>query len=437
MKNYSQNLKKLSVLTLFAISVFTLISQLLLSQKTINVDLNVHSKTQTSIVGFLHFNNLKSLDNDLVELKPKYWRIGNTMIQENLRKEQIHILHQHGIIPVLVLTDFYSHRNPEWKKPYLDKSGFLKLIEELYRENGNNVIYDIWNEPNHELFFDGTRENFFEIFKLAHDKIRSLPGGKSAKIMGPSTAGFYREYIEDFLKYCSKNNITLDYIDWHQNGGIKDAVEMKDNILMAKSNYLKNYASLKIKDIFVSEIIGPDDYFNPLTSLVYIYYLDYLNVGGCKTCGPTDKEKGGDICWNNSIDGLITHDGKPRSVWWVYKYYAESLSARFSTSTDSDKTVAISYFSKDSNSVNILFGNIGKLNSTFSVNLKSVRKFPLFAKSTKFNYTLYKIPNTEQIELLNPILVKKGNVSISSKNTSALALDDIDTQSVYLLKMNN
>ena len=45
--------------------------------------------------------------------------------------------------------------------------------------------------------------------------------------------------------------------------------------------------------------------------------------------------------------------------------------------------------------------------------------------------------NTEQKELSNPILIKKDSVSISSKNTISLELDDIDTESVYLLKMTN
>lgn len=165
--------------------------------------------------------------------------------------------------------------------------------------------------------------------------------------------------------------------------------------------------------------------------------MDLLKVGGCKTCGPTDKEDTGDTCWNNSIDGLITSQGKPRSVWWVYKYYAESLQQRFSSSTDSDRASAISYFSKDDNSVKILFGNLSKLNSTFNINLKSISKSSVFSNSKKVNYQLYKIPNTEQKELSNPILIKKDSVPISSKNTISLELDDIDTKSVYLLKMTN
>lgn len=430
-------IKRISFISLSVLLLFVLISQVLFSQTTINVDISKETKNINSVVGFLHFNNLKPLKKDLVAIKPNYWRVGNTLIDEKIRKEQLNILKQNNITPILVITDFYSHRNPNWKKPYLDKEGFVKLVEDLYRENGNSVIYNIWNEPNHEFFFDGNRQDFFEIFQLAHNKIRSLPNGKKAKIMGPSTAGFYKEYIEDFLDFSNKNKLTVDYLSWHQNGDLKDAFEMKNNIILAKTTYFKKYPNVKIKDFFISEIIGPEDYFNPHTAFFYIYNMDLLRVGGCKTCGPTDKEETGDTCWNNSIDGLITPQGKPRSVWWVYKYYAESLPVRLSTNVDSDRTAAISYFSKDSNSVKILFGNLGKFKSSFSIDLKSVRKFSVFAKSKKINYSLYKIPNTEQKELSNPILIKKDSVSISSKNTISLELDDIDTESVYLLKMTN
>ena len=415
-----------------------LVSNFLFSQRKIEIDFSKKASNIKSVVGFLHFNDLKPLENDIVQLKPRYWRIGSSMADKTKRIEQLKILKQYNITPILVVTDFFFHRSSMWKKPYSDKQNLLNLVEELYKENGNNVVYDLWNEPDLTVFFEGSQQNFFETFKLMHDKIRSLPGGKKATIMGPSISWFTDEYFKKFLDFCSANNITLDLLDWHQNYNIDDALNMKKNIYHAREYYIKKYPNLKIKDIIIPEFVGPEDYFKPLTSLAYINILDKEKVVGCKTCGDAPKgQQTENTCWNNSIDGLLTPQGKPRSVWWVYKYYAESLPVRLSTNVDSDRTAAISYFSKDSNSVKILFGNLGKFKSSFSIDLKSVRKFSVFAKSKKINYSLYKIPNTEQKELSNPILIKKDSVSISSKNTISLELDDIDTQSVYLLKMNN
>lgn len=419
---------------------FVLCINIIFAQKVIDVDLSTKSLKKESVIGFLHSNDLSNLGNNISLLKPKYWRLGNTVIDSESRKNQISLLKKNNIIPILVLTDFYSHydkRKYKWEQPYKELDKFADLAEDIYKEFGNTVIYDIWNEPNHPLFWNGSNDLFFQTFKSAYNRIRSLKGGNEAIITGPSTASFDMEFIEDFLDFCQKNNMRIDILNWHVNGNIEDALILQKQIKFAKENWQKKYTKVAFKDVAVYEFVGENDYFKPLTSLAYISVLDKQNIAGCKTCGNAPMDQNENTCWNNSIDGLITPQGKPRSVWWVYKYYAESLPVRLSTNVDSDRTAAISYFSKDSNSVKILFGNLGKFKSSFSIDLKSVRKFSVFAKSKKINYSLYKIPNTEQKELSNPILIKKDSVSISSKNTISLELDDIDTESVYLLKMTN
>lgn len=432
--------KSFSFISILLIGLLIFFYNILFSQKSITIDFSKKIEKRQSMIGFLHVNDLNPLINDIKELKPRYWRVGNSLVDKDLRDRQFEIMRKYNITPILVLTDFYSHydkRKYDWKQPYKETEAFAQLAEDFYKQYGNTVIYDIWNEPNYPPFWDGDRQQFFISFKAAYDKIRSLPGGDKAIITGPSTARFDKEFIESFLDYCNKNNVKIDILNWHLNEDIQHALELSQQIDYAQNYWKKEYPNVGFKDVAIYEFIGEDDYFKPLTSLAYINVLDNLGVVGCKTCGDAPPAQNENTCWNNSIDGLLTPQGKPRSVWWVYKYYAESLPVRLSTNVDSDRTAAISYFSKDSNSVKILFGNLGKFKSSFSIDLKSVRKFSVFAKSKKINYSLYKIPNTEQKELLNPILVKKGNVSISSKNTSALALDDIDTQSVYLLKMNN
>ncbi|WP_333854523.1 GH39 family glycosyl hydrolase [Epilithonimonas sp.] len=415
-----------------------LVSNFLFSQRKIEIDFSKKASNIKSVVGFLHFNDLKPLENDIVQLKPRYWRIGSSMADKTKRIEQLKILKQYNITPILVVTDFFFHRSSMWKKPYSDKQNLLNLVEELYKENGNNVVYDLWNEPDLTVFFEGSQQNFFETFKLMHDKIRSLPGGKKATIMGPSISWFTDEYFKKFLDFCSANNITLDLLDWHQNYNIDDALNMKKNIYHAREYYIKKYPNLKIKDIIIPEFVGPEDYFKPLTSLAYINILDKEKVVGCKTCGDAPQgQQTENTCWNNSIDGLLTPQGKPRSVWWVYKYYAESLNTRFNTNVDSERTVAIAYYSQPNKSVNLLLGNLSSSTNTFTIDLKSFQDSSFFSKAKKINYSLYKIPNTEQKELLNPILIKNKTISLSTAKNLLFQVEDIDNESVYLLKMTN
>ncbi|WP_312206604.1 GH39 family glycosyl hydrolase [Epilithonimonas hominis] len=426
-----------SLACLFLITISFLVYKSFVHDNKISVDFSIKPQKKESKIGFLHSDNLKILENNILILKPKLWRLGNTITQKPKRIEQLNVLKKNNITPIIVINDLYSTLDHDWQRPYLKSNKLLvDMISDLYLELGNNVIYDIWNEPN--MSWIGSEEQFFDTFKRVHNKIRSMPGGDKAIITGPSITGYHKDYLDRFLQYCEKNNIRIDILNWHENGVQNDAAIMKDNINNAKNILIKKYPKVGIKDVAIYEFIRESDYFKPLTSLAYINFLDLTSTAGCKTCGDAPKgQETENTCWNNSIDGLLTAQGKPRSVWWVYKYYAESLNTRFSTSVDSENTVAITYYSQPNNSVNILLGNLSSSSSTFTIDLKTIQKFSLFSKSKKINYSLYKIPNTEQKELLNPILIKKGNISVTNKNTASLSLDDIDTQSVYLLKMNN
>ncbi|SIT97535.1 Glycosyl hydrolases family 39 [Epilithonimonas bovis DSM 19482] len=429
--------KSFSFISILLIGLLIFFYNILFSQKSITIDFSKKIEKRQSMIGFLHVNDLNPLINDIKELKPRYWRVGNSLVDKDLRDRQFEIMRKYNITPILVLTDFYSHydkRKYDWKQPYKETEAFAQLVEDFYKQYGNTVIYDIWNEPNYPPFWDGDRQQFFISFKAAYDKIRSLPGGDKAIITGPSTARFDKEFIESFLDYCNKNNVKIDILNWHLNEDIQHALELSQQIDYAQNYWKKKYPNVGFKDVAIYEFIGEDDYFKPLTSLAYINVLDREGVPGIKTCGNANGES---TCINNSIDGLLTPEGKPRSVWWVYKYYADSLPARFNTSVDSDRTAAISYFSKDTNSVNVLFGNLGKFSSSFSIDLNSIRRFSLFSKTNEIKYTLYRIPNTEQKELPNPIVLQSGSIHLSSKKMNTIDFKNIDVESVYLLKINN
>lgn len=427
--------KSFSFISILLIGLLIFFHSFLFSQKSITIDFSKKIEKKQSMIGFLHVNDLNPLINDIKELKPRYWRVGNSLIDKDYRDKQFQIMRKYNITPILVLTDFYSHYNKrkyDWKQPYKETEAFAQLAEDFYKQYGNTVIYDIWNEPNHPAFWNGSRQQFFISFKAAYDKIRSLPGGDKAIITGPSTDGFVADFIDEFLGFCQKNNLKINILNWHINETQDAAFNIPNQVRQADS-WSQKYYKVGFKNLAIFEFIGPDYYFKPLTSLAYINVLDREGVPGIKTCGNANGES---TCINNSIDGLLTPEGKPRSVWWVYKYYADSLPARFNTSVDSDRTAAISYFSKDTNSVNVLFGNLGKFSSSFSVDLNSIRRFSLFSKTNEIKYTLYRIPNTEQKELSNPIILQSGSIHLSSKKMT-IDFKNIDVESVYLLKINN
>ncbi|WP_406683288.1 hypothetical protein N1F78_11405 [Seonamhaeicola sp. MEBiC1930] len=104
--------------------------------------------------------------------------------------------------------------------------------------------FEVWNEPNlYPFFWDGTKSQYFELYKQSALAVKSVDG--RLKIGGPSTSNFVPDarfdgeltnnkvseavfnakdinvlkwhgvWIEDFLKYCKKENLPVDFVTTH------------------------------------------------------------------------------------------------------------------------------------------------------------------------------------------------------------------------------
>ncbi len=104
--------------------------------------------------------------------------------------------------------------------------------------------FEVWNEPNLiKGFFDGSRSQYFELYKQSVLAIRSVDD--RLKVGGPSTSNFVADgrydgeeednsafnmlmatedintlewkgvWIEEFLEYCEKENLPVDFISCH------------------------------------------------------------------------------------------------------------------------------------------------------------------------------------------------------------------------------
>ncbi|GAA3650027.1 GH39 family glycosyl hydrolase [Flavivirga jejuensis] len=104
--------------------------------------------------------------------------------------------------------------------------------------------FEVWNEPNlYPLFWDGTKSQYFELYKQSAIAVKSVD--KRLKVGGPSTSNFVPDtrfdgetindaaseavfntkdinslewhgvWIEDFLKYCQKENLPVDFVTTH------------------------------------------------------------------------------------------------------------------------------------------------------------------------------------------------------------------------------
>jgi xylan 1,4-beta-xylosidase len=113
-------------------------------------------------------------------------------------------------------TCFTTKSNVSLPKNFTEWSDFVKgSVEHMVYRFGKDVVrnwyFEVWNEPNLESFFDGTKGQFFDLWKCTFQAIKGVD--PDFRIGGPSTAR--AEWIEDLITFGRKNDCVPDYIITH------------------------------------------------------------------------------------------------------------------------------------------------------------------------------------------------------------------------------
>lgn len=121
--------------------------------------------------------------------------------------------------------------------PPKDFAKWARICEHIIRHynegwaNGfhyNIQYWEIWNEPENPPMWSGTREQFFELYRIASTHLKKcFPqlkiGGYAScgflALTNPDTDDFHKSFLtwfEDFLKFAKKHDLPLDFFSWHK-----------------------------------------------------------------------------------------------------------------------------------------------------------------------------------------------------------------------------
>ena len=415
---------------IFFLSIITIKSQRIKDSVRVEVDFGKKITKVNSMSGFLHYDNIKSLEKNIRDVGPKYWRIGWSYKSV----EDITYLRSFGITPILVISDMYGYPgkkdNKAWPHPlYTDR--LTTVLTSEYKKFKNTVIYDIWNEPFHQDGFgDFDKEEFYKIFKKAHDIIRSFPGGDKALITGPSFDRFDEKEMDDFLNFCNSNNVRVDILCWHE---WRDQDYLKDfskDMIKLRTKILPKYSKVGVKKIVLNEIINQYSMFSPSEVLqIFKYFEDNKIDGACKGCW---AESDGVFNCNNSMNGILDKNGKPRSVYWAYKLYNQSFKNRVKDVSNYDQVEIFgSYDSKGAYVV--VNNNSGNRVINTRLNLKNLKS--VFGTSKKLNLKIYEVPNTGEAAMENMIFNKSEKITID-KTSKEIVLPAMTPKTIYYLSFS-
>lgn len=91
----------------FFLIFFNVKSQRIKDSVKVEVDFSKKLGNVNSMSGFLHYENIRLLEKNIKELKPKYWRTGIDWSKKS--PTDIAYLRSFGIIPILVISDLYGY----------------------------------------------------------------------------------------------------------------------------------------------------------------------------------------------------------------------------------------------------------------------------------------------------------------------------------------
>ena len=85
------------------------------------------------------------------------------------------------------------------------------LISRYGRAEVAQWYFEVWNEPNLNFFFAGTKEQYFHLYRITAQALKSVDS--IFRLGGPATSA--NAWIPEFITYCEENAAPLDFITTH------------------------------------------------------------------------------------------------------------------------------------------------------------------------------------------------------------------------------
>jgi xylan 1,4-beta-xylosidase len=84
-------------------------------------------------------------------------------------------------------------------------------IERYGAEEVRRWFFEVWNEPNLDAFWTGSREEYFRLYETSVRALKKVD--PRIRVGGPATAK--NAWIPEFLDYCSGRDLPVDFVSTH------------------------------------------------------------------------------------------------------------------------------------------------------------------------------------------------------------------------------
>ena len=85
-------------------------------------------------------------------------------------------------------------------------------FEERYgRKEVEQWYFEVWNEPDYNGFWSGTKEEYFKLYEITAAAIKGV--SPTYRVGGPASSGVH--WIDETLRYCTEHHLPLDFLATH------------------------------------------------------------------------------------------------------------------------------------------------------------------------------------------------------------------------------
>ena len=251
---------------------------------------------------------------------------------------------------------------------------FDKLGQTVTRVQASGLTnfygYEIWNEPQ-GTYASSNPLSFNEFWRQTFVKLRSLD--PTAKLIGPSIAGYDNTYMNNFLSFCKTNSCLPDIVGWHELAG--------QNLTGDLQNYraLEKQLGIGPLPISINEYSGAGDINvegQPGASAPLIAKFERFEVdSACISYW--------DVPHPGRLGSLLATNTAKNGGWWFYSWYGAMTGNMVTTTppTPSSPTVLDGFANLDATAgyASVVLG--GTNNGTLQVVVKGFHAAPFFGSS--------------------------------------------------------
>ncbi|MEM0952179.1 MAG: hypothetical protein AAGI66_08580 [Cyanobacteria bacterium P01_H01_bin.74] len=390
-----------------------------------------------SMSGFLHSLYEAIPADRITDLRPVWWRI-----QPDDQLFLYNKARNYGANVQVVISDgygeprnnWYGHGAP-WENDWQNWENYVRELVNQYK--GMPVYWDVWNEPDVKDWnkgqWNGTRTQFFETYMHAYKVIREELG-PDAMIGGPSYANFEPDDIKAFIRFCSKNNVEINFLTWHELGAADQDIPSVTRHLRQMQRFISQFPNVNYKFTLINESVGPDTRYKPGEILGYLYHLQRGKAGGTNKACWSD-ENGQSDCYNGTLDGILSTDNyAPRAAWWAYKAYAD-CTKDFAWAVSRNRNIAV-FAGRDTPQIILgYFGNEKTMPKTHKAQLLATRLRAAGIRGNSVEVSYYRIPATGTAPLKEPKKLKTETVELTGGYV-VLDLPDLILHEGLLIQFN-